>query len=304
MSQRLVDVKHIADCKAWANRGVVKALQERSPVLYDWLRRENHFLGDLGAARLASEAWLSGSREIPVGKSRTLNIMLRALDLTEGGHRTFLKDEELAKRRVSEREDILFLPAQQLLALEGGTTQWLSAVYQISDAKKQLELRPFMDADPKLIMTVESDAEWKGREHMQLRWEPRKDQVLLAQAEAYVQFLLTGRMDFVVKEREDFAFGIFFEKFTVEEGAKRWPGLAKHESNRLISVVEAKNQVMKGQPVDSEDHRVIQASMMFAQAHGIEVNILHPDSVSKSWPRKQFEGFLREYSRERISLRA
>ncbi len=273
-----VGTRLIPDSKSWGIRGGVLALREGSAVVLRYLDQNNYVRGDLGALRRASREWLAGSVNIPVGESRTLLICLTVLDKLDGGHRNFIREGTLRDRPVSRCPELGELPPQKLLAMDGGTTQWATAMYLAGDRRK------VQNPDPKLAMTYEAVDEWRARRSMQLRWETRKDSVLLAQAEAYVRFLRTGKMEFEPKEAEDFCFARMFGLMTDGEGAKRWPKLALHESDRLRSVSVAWGQVTRELGVDSTDHRVVQAAAMFAKAHSLEAKFYHPTAVDKSWP--------------------
>ena len=68
---------------------------------------------------------------------------------------------------------------------------------------------------------------------------------------------------------------------TKSEGKELWPQLVNHESNRLD---EMETQIDQTE-VSSTDHRVVQALALKAKKNNrLNVNILYPECVNKSWP--------------------
>jgi hypothetical protein len=273
-----VDLRQIPECKAWTIRGGVKAIQEQKDIVLRHLERKDYTTGDLGSLRRASQAWLSGAKDIPVGESRTLLICLTVEAKRQKARKNFILEGTLKNRPISQCPEIGSLRPEELLKLDGGTTQWATAMYLAGD-KRRVE-KP----SPKLAMTYEFDQDWEMRKLTNRIWRPRKDQVILAQATAYLHLLRTGKLDFVPREAEDFCFARTFGLMGDEEGARRWPSLAGHESNRLISMAKAYSQVIQRELVDSKDHRVVQAAAMFAKASGLKAEFAYPESVNKSWP--------------------
>ncbi len=278
MESARVDRNHMPECKAWTIRGGVKALQEGKDVVLRHLESKNYTTGDLGSLRRASQAWLAGAKDIPVGESRTLLICLTVEAKRRAVSKNFIREGTLKDRQIAQCPEIGRLPPEALLQLDGGTTQWATAMYLAGDQRRVEK------PSPKLAMTYEAVQDWEMRKLTNRIWRPRKDRVILAQAEAYLGLLRNGKLDFTPKEAEDFCFARTFGLMSDEEGARRWPSLSGHESNRLISVAKAYSQVVQRKIVDSKDHRVVQAAAMFAKSSGIRANFAYPESVNKSWP--------------------
>lgn len=225
------------------------------------------------------EAWSQGETEIPIGESGTGYRFLQFLAWKKGIPKKFLRGPMLAARKVCQDPSIVNLSQEELLKLDGGTSQWASAAALCGD-KTRIENPP-----NKLALTYEAIASTNP--------DPiRPDQTIEAQACAYFGALALGAMNFTPKHSEDFCFAYTFGKINLEEAKKRWPSLAHHESNRLVEMPTQLKNLFHGENITSTDHRVIQAIALKATQRRIPCRIQHPQAVAKSWP--QFWEFLRE----------
>ena len=196
--------------------------------------------------------------------------------------------EEL-KNEFFGRIEIINLPQERLLTLDGGTSQWASAAVLLGD-RKRLPNPPF-----KLKLTYEAVEHWNKRRKFSNLWYIRYDQTILEQAEFFLS-LKSGRKDkvFLPQQAEDYCFARAFDIMTGEEGARKWPQLRNHESDRLEEMERCLYQAQSGKSVNSHDHRVIQAIAMRSEYLERDLKIKYPNSVNKSWP--QFWKFLSTYS--------
>lgn len=257
----------------------VKFLQNYSGVLSD----------DLKALLRASRQWLS-EEVVDVGESGTLFRFMQYMAWKQGRDVNFQKAGTLETRKITNDPRIIGLSIPELLKLDGGTSQWASASILCNDTgTSSLRETPY-----KLALTIEAKQHWLQTRANGQSWRPKIDSTLENQALAFIKWLNTGLMEFKPLQAEDFPFAVFFDLMTTEEGERLWPALRHHETDRISEVTYVQNQIKNMNPVDSADHRIIQAAAM---RHGNVATFTTKSirAVNKSWPT--FWKFLESSSR-------
>ncbi len=278
-------MKHIPSDKSWIIRLGVLDILNGEDYIDQFLAKQTILSSDLQALARASEQW-KANLPIDVGESGTLYRFLQFASWKRNENRKFIKHGTLKDRRIADDPSIVTLPLEQLLKLDNGTSQWASASVLLGNTED-----PPKDVPYKLKLTYEAVDHWKSARQNKHKWTPRKDQTISQQAKAYIQWLQTGKIDFIPEQAEDYCFARAFELMTPEQGEARWPSLRQHESDRIASMEIALSQ----QLVDSADHRVVQA---IAMRRGDSVSFSNPESVSKSWP--EFWDFMKSVHSDTI----
>lgn len=259
--------------KSWMIRLGVLDLVNESTDMIRYLQGipSEHLCTDLQSLLNASIAWHNG-KDIDVGESGTLYRFLQFADWIEGGNRKFIKRGTLAKRAVTDDPSIVKSKIEELLRLDNGTSQWASIAVLLGNTEERLQNPPY-----KLAVTYEALDHWREQRKARRHWHERFDATIQNQAQAYVQWLETNKMVFFPEQAEDYCFARAFDLIDAADGARHWPSLRQHESDRITTMEVALTQKV----VDSADHRVVQA---IAMRKGDKVNFSHPESVTKSWP--------------------
>ena len=136
-------------------------------------------------------------------------------------------------------------------------------------------------------MTHEAIEHWKNNKP----WIPKYDKTIEKQAQAFINLIRMGTLEFAPKHSEDYCFARAFNLITPKEGEKRFPSIRGHETDRIEEMEKAIQQADNNHPVSSKDHRVIQAIVMRERAKGKNPIILHKEAVNKTWP--QFWNFIK-----------
>ncbi|MBI4128888.1 MAG: hypothetical protein HY460_02445, partial [Parcubacteria group bacterium] len=197
----------------------------------------------------------------------------------------FILRGTLCRRPITHDSRIVSFSLAQLLKLDHQTSQWASAAVLCGNAEN-VERPP-----AKLRLTYEAVRHWKERRARGKTWMLRKDETIGRQAETFLALYSGKEVAFEPKHSEDYCFARAFSWTTSEEGKRRWPSLAGHESDRIEEMEKALLCASQGQHVSSKDHRVIQAVAMRSAYERKETVFDHPRVVNKSWP--QFWGFLK-----------
>lgn len=226
---------------------------------------------DLQALLRASQQWNTG-KQVDVGESGTLLRFLQFASWKLNKPVKFIKHGTLAERKIVSDQTIVGLPLSELLLLDNGTSQWASAAVLLGNTQPKPNPLPF-----KLRLTYEAMEHWQKARDEGRRWKPRFDQTIRRQAQAFIHWRHSGKMQFTPEQAEDYCFARAFDLMTPEEGERRWPSLRQHESDRIASMELA----LQSHNLDSADHRVIQA---VAMRRGQDVTYANPSSVTKSWP--------------------
>jgi len=273
--------------KSWMIRmGVLDVLNNYFDIISFLHTQREDFLGDdLKALREACRAWNS-NYSIDIGESGTLYRFLQFASWKSDLKKEFIKKGTLKDRPICNDPSIVKLPLEELLKLDDGTSQWASASV-LSGNSQRLEDVPY-----KLKLSYEAVDHWNSQRNQDKVWEPKHDKTIEYQALSFMELASLGKMlPFFPSHSEDYCFARAFGWTLKEEGAKRFPSLKGHESNRLEYMENYLDKLNSGEEIDSKDHRVIQSIAMLAKSQKKDVNFTHPESVNKSWP--QFWDFLK-----------
>jgi len=277
--------------KSWTMRmGLLDLLNEESHTL-KVLAREKELGDDLLALRRCIVDWKS-DRSLEVGESGTLYRFLQFASWKLNLNKQFVLTGSLKDRHITQNPDIVRYPLAELLTLDNGTSQWASAAVLMGN-DEVIENPPY-----KLALTYEALAHWKKRRKRKKQWTVRKDETILRQATTFFGMLVEKESLFSPEQAEDYCFARAFGYISKDEGARRWPSLRGHESDRIEEMEHALRSLEAGGPIISKDHRVVQAIVMLAIREGMAADIVYPSSVNKSWP--QFWEFVESLSLEDI----
>lgn len=279
MTYDLIAEGHIPRDKSWTIRNGILDLLHGKGTIIDFLQKEEETGEDLQALLRCSIAWYNGG-PLDVGESGTIYRCLRYASWALGKDREFIKRGTLKNRNLCDNPEIINWPLEKILTL--GTTQWATAAMLF-------RMEHLQTTEPKLQLTNESIYQWDKTGGC---WEPRYDNTILKQAECYLHLLNSNWVDFVPEQAEDYCFARAFGYMTKEEGEARWPNLKGHESNRIISMEEALESAWEGRKIISDDHRVVQALVMWARVNKMPLELSNLQAVKKSWP--QFWRFICE----------
>lgn len=239
----------------------------------DWLDANVDTLGDdLVALRRTLRQYLAGE-DLDVGESGTLLRFWRFFLWSRGDTRHIITRGTLTSRPIYNRRNVLLMSDGEMLQLDNGTSQWASIALICGNITVPNGALPFH-----LQMTVDALDAWTPD------WQPRKDQTILRQAEAYVEYRRTGMLNFIPEQAEDFCFSVAGKIMSIRKGKKRWSSLKGHESNRPRAMRLALRPWRRKNR--SRDHRVVQSLAMFKP----HLKFTHPECVAKTWP--QFWEFL------------
>jgi hypothetical protein len=269
--------------KSWIIRmGLLDMVNGYDDIELFLIKQEN-LSDDLVALERSAEVWKSGE-PVDVGESGTLYRFLKFASWKLNMDKKFITKGTLVYRSINDDPKITELSQTELLKLDKSTSQWASAAVLLGDTER-LQNPPF-----KLQLTYDAVTHWNAQRGRGEAWEPRYDETILRQAEAYHELLKGERPDFVPQQAEDFCFAYAFGYMTAAEGEARWPALRGHESDRIVETQEMLAAAKEGKEIISKDHRVVQAVLMWGKLNNTEVTMVYPQAVNKSWP--QFWDFL------------
>jgi len=298
MDNGLSGNEYIPFDKSWMIRIGVLDLLNGYENMINLLRNQKELGEDLQALLRSSIAWKE-NKPIDVGESATLYRCLRYASWTRGEDRKFIKQGTLLKREICDNPDIINWPLEKLLTLDGGTTQWVTAARLCGRQYEPLDMGSIGFGRVKLDLTESAIWEWEHKREDKMCWDIRYDITLRMQVENYLN-MLAGIHDafteFIPQQAEDYCFARAFGYMSPEEGAKRWPQLRNHESDRINAMEAALIAARNRETIVSDDHRVVQAMAMWGKVNHVEVKFSNPNAVKKSWP--QFWKFLYETSTE------
>lgn len=265
--------------KSWIIRmGVLDMIHGRNEI-NKFLAKQKNMGEDLLALKRASQDW--NKKEINVGESGTLYRFLQFASWKLNLDKKFIKKGTLRNRKITSNPKIINYPLGKLLKLDSGTSQWASVSVLMGNSTKPKKI-PF-----KLATTYEAVRHWKNHKP----WVPKYDETIQKQAETFLKLLKGQKQKFKPAQAEDFCFAYIFGYISKKEAEKKWPALKGHESNRFIEMDDMIKKMDSRKTVDSKDHRVIQALVMWALVNDKKFKITYPDSVNKSWP--QFWKFIK-----------
>lgn len=236
---------------------------------------------DLLALKRACVLWNTDA-SIDVGESATLLRYLRFASWKFGLNKGFIKKGTLKRRRISNNPRLIHRSQRDLLKRiedeSAPTTQWASAAVLLGD-EDRLPNAPY-----KLQLTYEAVEHWRRQREQGKPWDAKYDETIKVQAETFLRMLRGERPPFLALQAEDYCFARIFGYMTREDG-EQWPNLIGHESNRLEEIEQVIARANAGEQIDSSDHRVIQAIVMWGIINGKAVKIRYPNAVRKSWSR-------------------
>ena len=280
--------------KSWIIRmGVLDLINGHSDIR-EFLDKQTNLGDDLIALKRAAQVW-NMDEPIDVGESGTLYRILQFISWKMGLNKKFITHGTLENRikKMPNDPNIVNLSLIELRALPDDTSQRVTAAV-LSGSEEPVPEN--IDYEVK-ITTVQALEHWKKHRQAGLVWEPRYDETLQSQAEAFLELNKGLRPIFNPIHSEDYCFARVFGYMTKEEGKVKWPKLQGHETPRLDEMERVIVQAEAGEPIDSRDHRVVQAMAMWGVVNKKELNFT-PDArkaVNKSWP--QFWEFLKEQTK-------
>jgi hypothetical protein len=283
MESELIERHFIPLDKSWINRMGVLDLANGRDDIGTFLDAQSNLGDDLLALQRAAKVWKT-DQPVDVGESGTLYRLLKFLSWKQGLDKKFILRGTLSSRKIADDPSIINLSQSELLRLDNQTSQWASAAVLAGDAER------LSNAAYKLALSYEAVDHWNTQRLKGECWLPRYDKTILNQAKTYLKLLKGERPNFEPEQAEDFCFAFMFGYMTAEEGEKIWPNLRGHESDRIVEMQETLRKAIAGEPIDSRDHRAVQAVAMWGKVNKKEVKVLYPDAVNKSWP--QFWSFI------------
>lgn len=229
------------------------------------IQKESDLADDIGAALNCAVTYLSGGDVFRVRDAGTVCRFL--IYIMEGRKYKLKMGEQLRKRMKKIPANLRQLSIKELLKL--GTSQYASAAL-LMGAKTVKNLHP------KCALAVEArKAYFKNRG----KWISRYDEVIVGQLKNFLH-----RTKIKNPIAEDYCYLRAFGLMTHEEGKRRWPELAKHESNRL-KVMERICKDFNRKINAPDDHRVVMAVALRQKSLGLPVRVNNKKCVSKSWPQ-------------------
>jgi hypothetical protein len=293
--------------KSWIIRMGVLDILHGYDTIDNFLKSQEDLGSDVQALHRAYHDWKNG-REIHVGQSATLYRFLKFASWSlvaegkKGFPKIFIPEKTLIRRirdTICDDPEIIHKSLDELLNLRDKTSQWASASVVYSGDWKQVDrlleqyavegrnLKPFY----KLKVARDSVKHWTIKTAEGSSWESRPDPTLKQQAVAYLNILKRERPDFEIEQAEDYCFARAFKYTTSEQGAKDFPSLPGHESDRIEKMETLLKVNYRHTQIESDDHRVVQAIAMHIQAENpnwdveqVKSCFTNPNCVDKSMP--------------------
>jgi len=279
--------------KSWINRMGILDMIHGYPDIKEFLATQTDLGDDLIALKRALEVW-NTDEPIDVGESGTLYRILQFASWKLGLDKKFITRGTLTERikrgAITQDPNIVNLSIGELLNLPEKTTQWATASVLLGNPER------LPDAEHHLAMTFEAVDHWKEKRAQGAKWEIKYDATIQAQAEAFLQMTKGLKLAFLAVQGEDYCFARAFGYISKEEGEARWPKLHGHETDRLEEMERVIVLTESGTPIDSKDHRVVQAMAMWGIINKKELIFTHPEVVNKSWPL--FWDFIKEQTKK------
>jgi len=288
----LVKEGYIPWNKGEAIRGIILGMRDKNPLAMDYIAKQIKRSEDEEAALKCSHGYFLDESQLYVGKSATLLRCARYLIWDKGQEIEFVMDNQLRKRQVCDNPEIIHWSLGRLRDINGEvTTQWITAALLTG---RDNTLKEIPD---KVQMTLDVIAAWEANE-----WRPRHDETLFGQAVAYLELLHKGKTTWQPQHTEDYCVGKGLGRVTLEQEAEWKECLDNQESIRTQEASEVLAAADAGQPIYSKDHRPLQEVAFYQKLKNPditwdELNIIHPEAISKSWPLEQFKRFLEDSPR-------
>ncbi|MBI3334744.1 hypothetical protein HYZ97_04625 [Candidatus Pacearchaeota archaeon] len=280
---------YIPWCKSWLIRiGMLDLLHDHSHIRH-FLAEQPLLNSDLQALKQVAAMWYENEED--VGESGTLCRFVTYARAFRRERHTLITHGTLNEREMTQPEIVLKKSLEEMLKLDGGTSQWASAALLVEQVPRIQEYLSLKNPPVKLQLTYEALMHWDKNINRGEPWEPRRDATIHRQAEAYLSYLKSRKLSFKPEHSEDYCFARAFSLITPEQGRMRWPSLQHHESNRLTEMESALKMLEEDFYIRSKDHRVVQACVMLQTALNLPYIVLYPESVNKSWP--EFPAFMK-----------
>src|ERR1035437_4760949 len=264
--------------KSWLTRVGVLDIINGYTDIEKFIDSQKDTNDDILAIKNASIAWRN-NQQINVGESATLYRLLKFASWKFKLNKTFIKRGSLKDRKITDNHNIVNFNQTKLLKLDNETTQWATAAVICGD-KEKLTNPPL-----KLKESYDAVEHWEIRRKRGLCWEPKYDKTIERQVKAFLDLLNNKETNYTPLCSDDYCFARVFNFINKESGAKLWPSLIGHETNRIE---EMEGTMMKADEigyVNSKDHRVVQALAMWGVVNNKKLIFKNPNSVNKSWPR-------------------
>jgi glycine hydroxymethyltransferase len=275
--------------KSWLTRVGVLDIINGYTDIEKFIDEQKDVNDDVLAIRNASEAWRN-NKPINAAESATLYRLLKFASWKFNLNKKFIKEGSLKERSINNDRNIVNFSQTKLLKLDNGTTQWATASVICGD-KERLTNPPL-----KLRETYDAVEHWYARRKNGLSWESKYDVTIEGQAEAFLNLLQHNKTNYKPLCSDDYCFARVFNFINKENGAKFWPSLIGHETNRIEEMENAIMMAEETSYVTSKDHRVVQALAMWGVVSNKKLSFKNPNSVKKSWPK--FWAFLNQVEQE------
>jgi hypothetical protein len=276
----LIKSKFIPIAKYWSLRLGFLDIINNTRLFISQIEDRKDIGDDIRVMTQVSKDWKTKD-EINVGEAGFLFRLLQFASWKFGLGKRFIKEKTLESRKICDNPEIINWPIGELLKLDDNTTQWASASILTSPTPEVGEIPDnyFLNLSREALAHYEKVCKEGGV------CEVRHDDTILKQANAFIDFLKNGKMDFSPVQPDDYCFARAFGLISYEEGEKMWPELKSHESNRLEEMEKQLVNLEIDKDIDSHDHRVVQAIAMLAFSQKKKAEFAHPECVSKSWPQ-------------------
>ena len=281
--------------KSWIIRMGFLDILSGQTYINKFLENSENLGGDLLALKRVAETW-GTSGAVNVGESGTIYRLFQFASWKLKLNKKFITHATLSERirhgKITQDPKIVDYNLNQLLDLPEHTTQYGTAAILLGNEEK---IPDRLKNDFHLIMSQEAVEYWGRQEKEGRVWEPREDETIQAQAEAFVEMLKGVRPNFYPVQSEDYCFARVFGYMTREEGKKRWPKLQGHETPRLDEMERVIALTNNGKPIDTPDHRAMQAIAMWSIVNKKDLSFVDKNIVNKTWPL--FWDFLKEVTK-------
>jgi len=242
---------------------------------------------DLKSLRRVITEWVNGKRDIHPGESATIYRFFIYPSWAENDGRRFIKWGSLKKRKITDDpKKVLYRSPQELILLDGGTSQWVSAAYLYHSLFGEAE--KIESPSPKIKLTYDEVEKRRANK----RWEPQYDETILQQEIAIIEMIKNGRTSWKPQHSEDYPLARVLGLISREGGEQLFSSASEHETNRFIEMEKVIADVDAGKEIVSTDHRPIMAGVARQLIQGRVVQIKYPKRVSKSFPLIQFRKFV------------
>jgi hypothetical protein len=285
--------------KCWTIRlGVLDILNGRqdhiSNEISSWerLHGPKSITKDIKALHACARNWDEQSMVVQVSDCRTLYCFLKYASWKLKDMRSYMIGDDLLIRAPHADPKIVDWDQTKLMTLEGGSTCWASAKVLLGCTH-----RVFLP--PRLLeMTYNAVCTWKASTKRGTgEYGLFGDMILFRQAAAFWDIIHKGKSlkveDLLPDTQsrssrpdplpQDYFMLRTFGVINMVEGRKQFPELS-YRRDRISDMEKQLGNLQMGKPIDTKDHRIIQAITMKSMYDGKAADIIHVDAVEKSWP--------------------